>query len=95
LEAMMQAAVKAETKYTNIRTIASKAMGGTPRQAFQAQAHASQAERTLTPYGTGDEGSHSTIGQRGKGSLCCYIRNGIMPHLWGINLSHIYAREVR
>ncbi len=22
------------------------------------------------------------------------IRNGIMPHLWGINLSHIYAREV-
>jgi hypothetical protein len=23
------------------------------------------------------------------------IRNGIMPHLWGINLSHIYAREVR
>jgi hypothetical protein len=24
-----------------------------------------------------------------------HIRNGIMPHLWGINLSHIYAREVR
>ncbi len=24
-----------------------------------------------------------------------YIRNGLMPHLWGINLSHIYAREVR
>jgi hypothetical protein len=23
------------------------------------------------------------------------IRNGIMPHLWGINLLHIYAREVR
>ncbi len=23
------------------------------------------------------------------------IRNGIMPHLWGINSSHIYAREVR
>jgi hypothetical protein len=23
------------------------------------------------------------------------IRNGLMPHLWGINLSHIYAREVR
>jgi hypothetical protein len=23
------------------------------------------------------------------------IRNGIMPHLWGINLSHIYACEVR
>ena len=23
------------------------------------------------------------------------IRNGIMAHLWGINLSHIYAREVR
>jgi hypothetical protein len=27
--------------------------------------------------------------------LCGNIRNGIMPHLWGINLSHIYAREVR
>ncbi len=26
--------------------------------------------------------------------LVC-IRNGILPHLWGINLSHIYAREVR
>jgi hypothetical protein len=24
-----------------------------------------------------------------------FIRNGIMPHLWGINLLHIYAREVR
>ena len=24
-----------------------------------------------------------------------FVRNGIMPHLWGINLSHIYAREVR
>jgi hypothetical protein len=36
LEAMMQAAVKANTEYTNIRTIASKAMGGTPGQAFQA-----------------------------------------------------------
>ncbi len=23
------------------------------------------------------------------------VRNGIMPHLWGINLLHIYAREVR
>jgi hypothetical protein len=28
-------------------------------------------------------------------SLRTNIRNGIMPHLWGINLSHIYAREVR
>jgi hypothetical protein len=27
--------------------------------------------------------------------LSTHIRNGIMPHLWGINLSHIYAREVR
>jgi hypothetical protein len=72
LEAMMQAAVKAETKYTNIRTIASKAMSGTPGRAFQAQAHASQVEWTLTQYGTVDEGSHSTIGRRGKGPLCCY-----------------------
>ncbi len=27
--------------------------------------------------------------------LIIHIRNGIMPHLWGKNLSHIYAREVR
>jgi hypothetical protein len=33
LEAMMQAAVKAKTDYTNIRTIASEIMGGTPGQA--------------------------------------------------------------
>ncbi len=45
---MMQAAVKAKTEYNNIRTIASKAMGGTPGQAFQAQVHVSQAKRTLS-----------------------------------------------
>ncbi len=28
-------------------------------------------------------------------TIAAIIRNGIMPHLWGINLSHIYAREVR
>jgi hypothetical protein len=44
---------------------------------------------------------HSSFGE-GKGGglnsfilVPTYIRNGIMPHLWGINLSHIYAREVR
>jgi hypothetical protein len=62
LEAMMQAMVKAKTEYTNIRTIASKAMGGTPGQAFQAQVCVSQAERILTQYGTGDEGFNSTGG---------------------------------
>jgi hypothetical protein len=41
LEAMMHAVVKAETECTNIRSIASKAMGETPGQAFQAQVHVS------------------------------------------------------
>jgi hypothetical protein len=35
LEAMMQAAVKAKTEFTNIRTIASEAMGGTPAKHFK------------------------------------------------------------
>jgi hypothetical protein len=82
LEAMMQAAVKAKTEYTNIRTIASKAMGGTPGQAFQAQVHVSQAERTLTQYGTGDEGSNPTGGQCGRGPLHCYGCG--RPHPWSV-----------
>jgi hypothetical protein len=63
LEAMMQATVKAKTEYTNIRTIVSKAMGGTPGQAFQAQVPVSQTKRTLIQYGTGDEGFNPTGGQ--------------------------------
>jgi hypothetical protein len=65
---MMQAMVKAKTEYTNIRTIASKAMGGTPGQVFQAQVHANQAKRTLTQHGTWDEGSNSTGAGRGQGN---------------------------
>jgi hypothetical protein len=89
LEAMMQAAVKAETEYTNIRTIASKAMGRTPGQAFQAQVHVSQAERTLTQYGTGDEDSNPTGGRRGQGPLRCYGCGG--PHPWSVLDNETYV----
>ncbi len=82
LEAMMQAAVKAKTEYTNIRTIGSEAMGGTPGRAFQAQVCVSQAKRTLTQYGTGDEGSNPTGGRRGQGPLRCYGCGG--PHPWSV-----------
>ncbi len=79
---MMEAAVKAKTEYTNIRTIASKAMGRTPGQALQAQVHASQAKWRLTQYGTRDEGSNSTGGRRGQGPLCCYGYG--RPHPWSV-----------
>ncbi len=82
LEVMMQAAVKAESEYDNIRAIASEAVGRTPGQAFQAKVNASQAERTLTQYGTGDDCSASTDGRRGRGPLCCFGCGG--PHPWSI-----------
>jgi len=52
---MLQAAIRAETEYTNIRTIASEALGA--GQAFSAQVNASQAEKTISQYKSGDDGS--------------------------------------
>jgi hypothetical protein len=81
LEQMMQAAVKAESQYNNVRAIAIEAMGGAPGQAFQGKVNASQAERTLTQYGTGrDNYSASTDGRRGRGPLRCFGCGG--PHPW-------------
>ena len=90
LEQMMQAAVKAESEYDNIRAIASEAVGGTPGQAFQAQVNASQAERTLTQYGTGgDDRSASTDGRRGRGPLRCFGCGG--PHPYSLLEDGIYV----
>ncbi len=77
---MMQAAVKAESEYDNIRAIASKAVGGAPGQAFQAKVNASQAKRTLTQYGTGrDDCSTSTDGRCGRDPLRCFGCGGPQP----------------
>jgi len=54
LQDMLQAAIRAETEKTNIRTIASEALGA--GQAFSAQANASQAEKTISHYKSGDDG---------------------------------------
>ncbi len=79
LEQMMQAAVKAESQYNNVRVIAIEAVGGALGQAFQAKVNASQAERTLTQYGTGgDNRSASTDGRCGRGPLRCFGCGG--PH---------------
>ncbi len=57
LQAMLQAALRAETEFNNIRTIASEVYGG-GGQAFPAQVNASQCEKTMTCYGGGDEGTN-------------------------------------
>ncbi len=81
LEQMMQAAVKAESQYNNVRAIAIETVGGALGQAFQAKVNASQAKRTLTQYGTGgDNRSASTNGCHGCGPLCCFGCGG--PHPW-------------
>jgi hypothetical protein len=83
LEQMMQAAVKAESENDSIRATASEAVGGTPGQAFQAKVNASQAERTLTQYGTGgDNCSASTNGRHGRGPLRCFGYG--RPHPWSL-----------
>jgi hypothetical protein len=54
----------------------------------------------IVPAGKGPKAAAATtssaVDKQGKEWRNPYnIRNSLMPHLWGINLSHIYAREVR
>ncbi len=68
---MLQAALRAETEYNNIRAIALEASGfGGP--AFTAQVNASQAEKTITRY-SNNNGSNKSgrSGSTLKGPLCC------------------------
>jgi hypothetical protein len=58
LQEMLQAAICAKTEYTNIRTITSEAIGA--GQAFSTQVNASQAEKTIGRYKSGDEGSNKS-----------------------------------
>jgi hypothetical protein len=54
LQEMLQAAICAKTEYTNIRTIASEAIG--TGKAFSTQVNVTQAEKTISKYKGGDEG---------------------------------------
>ncbi len=90
LEQMMQAAVKAESQYDNVRAIAIEAVGRAPGQAFQAKVNASQAKRTLTQYGTGgEEFSASTNGRRSRSPLR-YFGCG-RPHPWLLLVDGTYV----
>jgi hypothetical protein len=78
LQEMLQAAIHAKMEYTNIRTIASEAIGA--GQAFSAQINASQAKKTISQYKGGDEGSHKSGSTASRGILRCYGCGG--PHPW-------------
>ncbi len=78
LQDMLQAAIRAETEYNNIRTIASEAIGA--GQASSAQVNASQAEQTITRYSGGDDRSNKSNSTASRGLLHCYQCGG--PHPW-------------
>jgi hypothetical protein len=67
---MLQATICAKTEHTNIRTIASEAIGA--GQALSAQVNASQAEKTISKYNGRDEGSNKSSSTASHGQLCCY-----------------------
>jgi hypothetical protein len=73
LQEMLQAALCPETEYNNIRVIASK-VNGFGGQAFPAQAHASQAEKTITRYShsSRDDGRSNKSFGSSQGPLRCY-----------------------
>jgi hypothetical protein len=75
---MLQAAIRAETEYTNIRTIASEALGA--GQAFSTQVNASQPEKTISHYKSGDDGSNKSSSMASRGPLRFYGCGG--PHPW-------------
>jgi hypothetical protein len=80
LQEMLQAALRAETEYNNIRAIASEASGLGSGQTFSAQVNASQAEKTITKYS--NDTSSNKSGNSSKGPLRCYGCGG--PHPWSL-----------
>jgi len=87
LQDMLQAAIRAETEYINIRTIAIEALD--VDQAFSVQVNASQAEKTISQYKSGDDGSNKSSSTASRGPLCCYGCGG--PHPWSSLENDIYA----
>ncbi len=87
LQEMLQAAIRAETEYINIRTIASEAIGA--GQAFSAQVNASQAEKTIAHYKSGDNASNKSGSTASRPPLRCYGCGG--PHPWSTLENGIYV----
>ena len=75
LHEMLQAAIRAKMEYTNIRTIAASEASGTG-QAFSTQVNASQAEKTISQYKSGDEGSHKS-GSMASRDMTFFIAMGV------------------
>jgi hypothetical protein len=88
LQAMLQATLCAETEFNNIRTIASEVYGG-GGQAFPAQVNTSQCEKTMTCYGSGDEGTNKSNCTSGRLFLCCCGCGS--PHPWLVLENGIYV----
>ncbi len=88
LQAMLQAALCAETEFNNIKTIASEVYGG-GGQAFPVQVYASQCKKTMTRYGCGDEGTNKSNSTSGHLPLCCYGCGGLHP--WLVLENSIYV----
>ncbi len=86
LQEMLQAAIRTKTEYTNIRTIASEAIGA--GQAFSAQVNASQAEKTIAHYKSGDDTSNKSSSTASHPPLSCYGCGG--PHPWSTLENGIY-----
>jgi hypothetical protein len=80
LQAILQAALCAEMEFNNIRTIASGVYGG-GGQAIPAQVNASQLEKTMTCYGSGDKGTNKSNSTLGRLPLHCYGCGGLHPWL--------------
>jgi hypothetical protein len=87
LQVMLQAAIHVKMEYTNIRTIASEAIG--TGQAFSTQVNASQAKKIISQYKGGDEGSHKSGSTASHGILCCYGCS--KPHPWLTHKNGIYV----
>jgi hypothetical protein len=90
LQAMLQAALCAETEFNNIRTIASEVYGG-GGQAFPAQVNASQCKKTMTCYGVGVEMTKKSNSTSGRLPLCCYGCGGLHP--WPVLENGIYVTK--
>jgi hypothetical protein len=84
---MLQATILVETEYTNIRTITSEAIGA--GQAFSAQVNASQAEKTIAHYKSGDDASNKSSSTASRLPLRCYGCGG--PHPWSTLENGIYV----
>ncbi len=64
LQAMLQATLRAETEFNNIRTIASEVYDG-GGQAFPVQVNVSQCKKTMSPYSNGTKGPTSQAALQG------------------------------